>query len=262
MITGEEALHLARKELGKIKDAIKSLLTSEQTARELADAALQSAINSIQTLTASLSTKLNGITPFDTSPTSNSTKGVTSGGVYSALSPYVATYDGYTGATDIDTVKDYAVNLARQHGYNKFFAFRVNPDRTSAQGYFGTSSFNVLCCFSSTQYGFGLMLSDSPKSIATFYLSGGTVYTVELGDFVHKVATGITNLTGLTTSSKLFVCTTNISVGSTGITLPAYSRGVYINYVSMDGALIAIDPSANLYVAFKNNGTWSKARKI
>ena len=55
--------------------------------------------------------------------------------------------------------------------------------------------------------------------------------------------------------SVFFVTTANITIKS-GLVLVAYSRGVFINYDSNDGAIIAVTPSGELFRAFRNGTTW------
>ena len=46
-----------------------------------------------------------------------------------------------------------------------------------------------------------------------------------------------------------------------GFKIPAYSRICFMNYGgSSDGALIAIDPSGDIYSAFRNGGIWQNGK--
>lgn len=46
-----------------------------------------------------------------------------------------------------------------------------------------------------------------------------------------------------------------------GLTIPVYSKGVFVTNGGQDGVIIMIDASSNLYIGFRNGGTWS-GRKI
>lgn len=46
-----------------------------------------------------------------------------------------------------------------------------------------------------------------------------------------------------------------------GLTIPVYSKGVFVTNGGPDGVIIMIDVSNNLYIGFRNGGTWS-GRKI
>ena len=46
-----------------------------------------------------------------------------------------------------------------------------------------------------------------------------------------------------------------------GLTIPVYSKGVFVTNGGQDGVIIMIDVSNNLYIGFRNGGTWS-GRKI
>lgn len=53
-----------------------------------------------------------------------------------------------------------------------------------------------------------------------------------------------------------FYVTSDIT-SSGGITIPIYSRGIFIcSYNSSDGVLIAVDTSRNLYVGYRNTMSW------
>lgn len=46
-----------------------------------------------------------------------------------------------------------------------------------------------------------------------------------------------------------------------GLTIPVYSKGVFVTNGGKDGVIMMIDNSNNLYIGFRNGGTWS-GRKI
>lgn len=61
--------------------------------------------------------------------------------------------------------------------------------------------------------------------------------------------------------SFLFQVDKNITIQDEYI--PVYSRGIFINSgESNDALLIAISPSKNIYIGFRNNGEWTSLRKI
>lgn len=47
----------------------------------------------------------------------------------------------------------------------------------------------------------------------------------------------------------------------TGLTIPTYSKGVFVTNGGKDGVIMMVDVSNNLYIGFRNGGTWS-GRKI
>lgn len=46
-----------------------------------------------------------------------------------------------------------------------------------------------------------------------------------------------------------------------GLTIPTYSKGVFVTNGGQDGVIMMVDVSNNLYIGFRNGGTWS-GRKI
>lgn len=46
-----------------------------------------------------------------------------------------------------------------------------------------------------------------------------------------------------------------------GLTIPTYSKGVFVTNGGKDGVIMMVDASNNLYIGFRNGGTWS-GRKI
>ena len=57
-----------------------------------------------------------------------------------------------------------------------------------------------------------------------------------------------------------FNTSANIPIGTTGITLEAYARGIYIGGTT--GCLMAVGYGAAFYVAFYTAGQWSNAKKF
>lgn len=55
-----------------------------------------------------------------------------------------------------------------------------------------------------------------------------------------------------------FNTSANIPIGTTGITLEAYARGIYIGGTT--GALIAVGYGGVLYTAFYTAGAWANAK--
>lgn len=72
----------------------------------------------------------------------------------------------------------------------------------------------------------------------------------------------ITSLTELDNyvTSEFFIPSADIAIGNTGVTIPAYSRCIFVNSASTDGALIVLTYSGSIISAFRNNGTWINAR--
>ncbi len=57
-----------------------------------------------------------------------------------------------------------------------------------------------------------------------------------------------------------FNTSANIQIGSTGITMEAYARGIYIGGTT--GALIAVGYGGVLYTAFYTAGAWANAKRF
>jgi len=74
-------------------------------------------------------------------------------------------------------------------------------------------------------------------------------------------AAELNDLSLLGYKSLFFVTTQNVAIGSTGVSIPAYSRCAFINYYSADGALFAITTNGLIITAFRNNGTWINAQQ-
>jgi len=55
--------------------------------------------------------------------------------------------------------------------------------------------------------------------------------------------------------TQIMNTTSAISIG--GITIPAYSRLLKINYYSSDGAIIGVSPGRQFIILFRGNNTWS-----
>jgi hypothetical protein len=92
---------------------------------------------------------------------------------------FIKAVPNYSGPTDKQSITDYACQQSLAMG--GVVGFRATHS-SGATGYFGTASFIVIARFSSINYGFGLMLSDSTNSIATFIRRGSptnnTVYAL------------------------------------------------------------------------------------
>lgn len=80
-----------------------------------------------------------------------------------------------------------------------------------------------------------------------------------LNDKVDERATAISSLNELGDDSLFFVATDDIAIGSTGVTIPQYSRGVYINYNSNEAGLLAVTIDGDLIWAYRLSGTWTEA---
>ena len=62
----------------------------------------------------------------------------------------------------------------------------------------------------------------------------------------------------------LFTCASNVPISS-GVTMPIYTKGIFISpegSATSNGCLLAVDSSANLYVAFRNGSSWDHAKKL
>lgn len=55
--------------------------------------------------------------------------------------------------------------------------------------------------------------------------------------------------------SLIFKCDSQVSVG--GITLPVYSKGVYMSAGGEDASFIAVDGNTNVYVGYRNGDSWT-----
>ena len=57
----------------------------------------------------------------------------------------------------------------------------------------------------------------------------------------------------------------SVQVGDTTggtLSIPSWSKGIFITVGTADGILISVDTSGNLYTAFRNNNKWINGRKI
>lgn len=62
--------------------------------------------------------------------------------------------------------------------------------------------------------------------------------------------------------NKSFFVNTHSNVPfPSGLTIPVYSKGVFVTNGGQDGIIMMVDVSNNLYIGFRNGGTWS-GRKI
>lgn len=41
------------------------------------------------------------------------------------------------------------------------------------------------------------------------------------------------------------------------ITIPQYSKGIFVSNGGADGVLLMVDPNKNLYIGFRNSGKWT-----
>lgn len=70
------------------------------------------------------------------------------------------------------------------------------------------------------------------------------------------------NIDNLPQDNKSFFVHANSNVPfPSGLTIPTYSKGVFVTNGGKDGVIMMIDVSNNLYIGFRNGGTWS-GRKI
>lgn len=70
------------------------------------------------------------------------------------------------------------------------------------------------------------------------------------------------NIDNLPQDNKSFFVHANSNVPfPSGLTIPKYSKGVFITNGGKDGVIIMVDVSNNFYIGFRNGGTWS-GRKI
>lgn len=78
---------------------------------------------------------------------------------------------------------------------------------------------------------------------------------------INAEAIVLNDLSLLGYKSLFFVTTQNVPIGSTGVSIPSYSRCAFINYYSYDGALFAITTNGSVITAFRNNGAWINANQ-
>lgn len=70
------------------------------------------------------------------------------------------------------------------------------------------------------------------------------------------------NIDNLPQDNKSFFVHANSNVPfPSGLTIPKYSKGVFITNGGKDGVIMMVDVTNNLYIGFRNGGTWS-GRKI
>ena len=88
----------------------------------------------------------------------------------------------------------------------------------------------------------------------TLYDKNGNAINIPLEeDFNKKMdiyAKRIEKLPSEKNTSYLFYANSNLT-DQYGVTIPQYSRGIFINHNSSDGALIAVDDKRNLYIGFR-----------
>jgi hypothetical protein len=61
-----------------------------------------------------------------------------------------------------------------------------------------------------------------------------------------------------------FTCSSIVPINS-NVAMDTYTKGVFISTgdsTASDGCLLAVDPDARLYVAFRNGSSWSYAKKL
>lgn len=75
---------------------------------------------------------------------------------------------------------------------------------------------------------------------------------------MSKYAVGIGNAPTIK-YSYFIEATSVVPIGN--ISVPNYSKGVFITNGGSDGCLLMVDPQCNLYVGFRNGSTWT-GRKI
>ena len=104
----------------------------------------------------------------------------------------------------------------------------------------------------------------SPTSGSTKGVTSGGVYTAvtntqnSLNDL--KTVKGIGQISDLSGDGCHFIgFTANVNVG--GISIPRYSKGVFVATSTSDATLYAIDGGGVLYTSFRNNGTWQNTNK-
>ena len=126
-----------------------------------------------------------------------------------AINDTIIRAPNYYGATDIDSIVAYCLSV-RSGDISKYssrlFWFLANYS-SGATGYFGTSSFCVICCFTSDNYGYGIMFSDAAKSFASFRKSSSTVELYPIGDFksnINQLFGDIANVQSGSTASRTF----------------------------------------------------------
>lgn len=79
---------------------------------------------------------------------------------------------------------------------------------------------------------------------------------------ISKIDVVTENIDHLPQENKSFFVNAHSNVPfPSGLTIPVYSKGVFVTNGGQDGVIIMIDVSNNLYIGFRNGGTWS-GRKI
>lgn len=152
----------------------------------------------------------------------------------------------YTGATDLDSLCNYIKSLITNNESKyrqKIFAFNCTRESGAATGYFGTSSFSVICKYSSVNYGYGIMMSDDEKSIASFRTNNSTNYLYEIGDLKGSLNT-LSNKEPYDISKPgVYTLTAIICAGYTT------ASGNYVDFYLP----IRIDPSLQLSATYVKN---------
>lgn len=77
-----------------------------------------------------------------------------------------------------------------------------------------------------------------------------------------KVDVFAKNIDNLPQDNTSFFVNANSNVSfPSGLTIPTYSKGIFVTNGGKDGVIMMVDFSNNLYIGFRNGGTWS-GRKI
>lgn len=77
------------------------------------------------------------------------------------------------------------------------------------------------------------------------------------GSFIYSFEVSSTN--DFQSQSFVFHCASGFFIN--GVYVPQYSRGLYVSNIDSDAMMIALDEQLNIYVAYRNNSTWS-CRKL
>lgn len=153
------------------------------------------------------------------------------------------------------------IALKYYDGQNGYIIASFPGDKSTYFGYLVNGTFTVHRFADSSDD--SKNMSNVSGSTVTDALNNlnGAVTSLDNGK-VARSPVYITSLTELDdyVTSEFFIPSADITIGSTGVTIPAYSRCIFINHASTDGALIAVSYSGAIISAFRNNGTWANAR--
>lgn len=159
-------------------------------------------------------------------------------GTIDALYPPIQ-LPAYSGNTGLSYIVAYAISNLTDQNKKQLLVFRCDqPSGYTSNEVFSSSSFTCMCCFSSSNYGYGILVSDHPRNFASFYVNSGTAY-YNYGPTTSLTITRTTDTDYITASEigKLFAYKKNGWLYLKGnLNLSAHSANSdYTQFATIDG---------------------------